>query len=103
MAAAPGSPNLPSAPVPTFDLRKSSRLLSPQERLPKGLPDWFLKKDVDGDGQVSMTEFSSEWNSEVLRDFVHYDLDNDGLITAPECLKTLKDAHPSERRVSLGR
>jgi Ca2+-binding EF-hand superfamily protein len=69
---------------------KSGRFLTPHERLPKGLPDWFLQKDVDGDGQISMAEFASQWTPAAAAEFDRYDLNHDGIITAAECLKVEK-------------
>jgi Ca2+-binding EF-hand superfamily protein len=57
--------------------------------LPKGLPDWFMEK-VDGDGQVTMAEFTTAWTPEKLAEFNRYDLNHDGIITAEECLKVEK-------------
>jgi len=67
--------------------RKSYRFLTPTERLPKGLPEWFARKDADGDGQVSMAESSSFWDDAKAAEFGGYDLNNDGVITPAECLK----------------
>lgn len=78
-------------------LRKSGRFLLPRERLPKGLPDWFLRKDVDGDGQVSMAEYASDWNPAATAEFDRYDLNHDGVVTAAECLKAEKRAAVSSR------
>jgi Ca2+-binding EF-hand superfamily protein len=61
--------------------------LSPKERLPEGLPDWFNSSDADGDGQVSMHEFASPLTDEKLAEFAKYDLNGDGFITADEVLK----------------
>ncbi|MCS7305135.1 MAG: EF-hand domain-containing protein [Thermoguttaceae bacterium] len=66
------------------------RFLTPLERLPKGIPDWFIQKDADGDGQVSMAEFASEWTDAKAAEFQKYDLNNDGLITPQECLRAEK-------------
>jgi hypothetical protein len=66
---------------------KSGRSLSPLERLPKGLPSWFLRLDVDADGQVTMAEFSRDWTPETADQFDRYDLNHDGVITPEECLK----------------
>ena len=85
-AAAAASPDSPAAPPS----RKSGRFLKPTERLPKGLPDWFAAKDTDGDGQVTMAEFASEWTPEKIAEFARYDLNHDGIITAAECLKADK-------------
>ena len=68
--------------------KKSYRFLSPQERLPKGLPDWFLRKDADSDGQVTMAEYApGGWSESMAEEFVKYDLNGDGVVTPEECLK----------------
>ena len=59
-------------------------------RLPKGLPDWFLKKDADSDGQVSMAEYASAWTDALAAEFVRLDANHDGVITPNECLQGLK-------------
>jgi Ca2+-binding EF-hand superfamily protein len=61
--------------------------LNPKERLPEGLPDWFLQGDKDGDGQVSMHEFASPLTEEKIAEFNKYDLNGDGFITPDEVLK----------------
>lgn len=66
--------------------RKSYRALTPTERLPKGLPSWFTRNDANEDGQVSMAEFSTAWSDAKVSEFLKYDLNGDGLITAKECL-----------------
>lgn len=68
--------------------RRSIRFLLPHERLPAGLPDWFLRKDADADGQVSMAEYArSGWSNALAEEFMKYDLNGDGIITPEECLK----------------
>lgn len=67
--------------------RKSYRFLTATERLPSGLPDWFAQKDADGDGQVSMAEYTGSWNDSAVADFLKFDLNNDGIITPGECLR----------------
>lgn len=67
--------------------RKSYRFLTPTERLPKGLPDWFTRNDADADGQVLMCEFASVWSEAKAGEFGRYDLNGDGVITPPECRK----------------
>ena len=66
---------------------KPARFLTVRERLPKGLPDWFEEKDANGDGQITMAEFTSHWTPEKVAEFARYDLNHDGIITAAECLK----------------
>jgi Ca2+-binding EF-hand superfamily protein len=65
------------------DKRHSYRFTSPSDRKP-GLPAELKSRDKNGDGQVSMTEFSSYWSSSVVADFRRWDLNNDGIITAKE-------------------
>ena len=81
------SPITPSPPDTKPAPRKPARFLTARERLPKGLPDWFLEKDINGDGQVTMAEFTDNWTPEKVAEFARYDLNHDGIITAAECLK----------------
>jgi Ca2+-binding EF-hand superfamily protein len=62
------------------------RFLTPAERMPEGLPSEFTTKDRDGDGQLSMAEFSTTWNESTLSSFNRWDLNGDGFVTAAECL-----------------
>jgi len=77
---------------------KSGRFRTPQERV-TGLPDWFLKYDADGDGQVTMAEYAHgrEWTPELLNEFNRYDLNHDGVITAAECLKVEKRSNQNAK------
>lgn len=77
-----------SSPAPV--VRKPYRFLTPAERLPAGLPDWFARKDANGDGQVTLAEFSDSLSDEVVAEFSKYDLNNDGAITPQECLKAMQ-------------
>jgi hypothetical protein len=80
--AAPATPAAPPKP-------RSGRFLTPTERLPKGLPEWFLARDVGGRGQITMAEFATDWTPETTAQFDRYDLNQDGIITADEVLKVL--------------
>ncbi|MBN2292000.1 MAG: hypothetical protein JXM70_06210 [Pirellulales bacterium] len=66
--------------------RASYRFLMASERLPAGLPNWFIDRDTDLDGQVSMHEFAQDWTESVVHEYLRYDTDNDGMITPKECL-----------------
>jgi hypothetical protein len=66
--------------------KKSYRFLSPTERLPKGLPDWFARNDADADGQIMMAEFAAAWTETAATEFMKHDLDGDGVITPHEAL-----------------
>ncbi len=69
----------------------SHRVLTTAERLPGGLPSWFEEKDANGDGQVAMCEYESNWNDSKVSAFLRYDWNNDGMITPRECLYTEND------------
>ena len=77
-------------------LIKSYRGKTATERLPSGLPDWFLRNDADGDGQIMMSEYAASWTDEKVNEFNSFDVDGDGFITAKECLK--KSDRESSRR-----
>lgn len=38
--------------------RRNLKFFVPANRLPQGLPEWFITKDTDGDGQLTAGEFS---------------------------------------------
>jgi hypothetical protein len=80
----------PSSAGPATSFRKSYQIRSATERLPEGLPEWFARKDADGDGQVAMAEYASSWDDAKAREFRRLDRDNDGIITPEECLKAEK-------------
>jgi len=71
-----------------------SAWLAQQEALqgravPRDLPAWFVEKDKDGDGQIQMSEFADQWTDELYDEFAALDLNNDGIIVADECLRSL--------------
>lgn len=63
---------------------KTYRFLAPIERLPQGLPDWFVRSDANGDGQVSMGEFSPSYDDAKAAEFARWDRNGDGLVTSRE-------------------
>jgi hypothetical protein len=69
---------------------RRSYVLSPaQQQLPKeGLPSWFASRDANGDGQVAMSEYDSNWNEQKVAAFLRIDLNRDFIITADEALKS---------------
>ena len=71
--------------------RTSYRPLTPHERLPKHLPEWFVEKDIDCDGQVAMAEYATDWTDAKAAEFIFCDLNNDGIITPDECLEVEKE------------
>jgi len=67
--------------------RSVYRLRTAEERLPAGLPDWFTERDADGDGQVMMSEYASDWTDELVAEFNGFDANRDGVIAPQECLE----------------
>ena len=94
-APLPPGPAPAAAPAAARTKSRSGRFLTPAERLPRGLPAWFLAKDVHGNGQITMAEFATEWTPETAAEFNRYDLNHDGIITAAEVLKV--EARQAER------
>ena len=70
-------------------VRPDARFHVPASRLPPGLPAWFLERDLDGDGQLTFSEFAPRPTPELIEEFRRYDLNGDGVITAAECLRAM--------------
>ena len=66
--------------------RRYRRFRTARERLPAGLPDWFVDRDQDQDGQVKMFEFADVWTDQKLVEFSDLDANGDGVITPREML-----------------
>jgi Ca2+-binding EF-hand superfamily protein len=83
---------------------KSYRLLTPLERLPEGLPDWFAQKDTNSDGQVAMSEYepSGFWTASAVDRFARFDLNRDGMITPGECLEALGQSEAGSEVAAAG-
>jgi hypothetical protein len=69
------------------DKRRTYRFTRPADRLPATLPSWFKSRDTNGDGQVSMSEYSRSWSNSAVSEFRRYDQNDDGIITAKEAAK----------------
>ena len=54
------------------------------KQLPEGLSQSFFGKDADGDGQIMMHEFTSNWSDSEVERFNKYDRNGDGVITPQE-------------------
>lgn len=67
--------------------RRNLKFFVPPNRLPQGLPEWFIAKDVDGDGQLTAGEFSPASIPAELEDFANLDANGDGVVTAKECVR----------------
>jgi hypothetical protein len=67
-------------------VRTTYRFLTPHERLPEGLPDWFAERDTNGDGQLSLREYAPSLTRAKYEKFSQLDQNNDGLLVAKEYL-----------------
>jgi Ca2+-binding EF-hand superfamily protein len=56
--------------------------------LPEGLPPWFKALDKDGEGQITLQDWRAAGRS--LGEFRRYDLNDDGIVTAEEVVRYLK-------------
>jgi hypothetical protein len=67
--------------------RHSYRFSRASDKLPTGLPSWFKSRDANGDGQVSMNEYSRSVSQSMVAEFRRYDTNDDGIITPKEAAK----------------
>ena len=67
--------------------RRDLKYFVPNKRLPAGLPDWFMARDLDGDGQLTPAEFSPAGLAAELADFANLDANGDQILTAKECVR----------------
>ncbi len=78
--------------------RSPSREFSvPPEQL-KGLPRWFILRDSNGDGQLSLREFAPTLNTAAIAFFGRLDLNADGLVTPEEMRQALGGNGGGNRR-----
>ena len=68
------------------DKRHSYRFTPGAERQP-ALPGELRSRDANGDGQVTMSEFSRNITASAIAEFRRWDLNDDGIITAKEAAK----------------
>jgi Ca2+-binding EF-hand superfamily protein len=81
-----GVPGGGAGPGPT------AKFTVPKRRLPADLPRWFLERDADGDGQLTLLEFSPRTTPADVAAFRRYDLNGDGLLTPKEYLAATRPA-----------
>jgi len=78
----PGQVNTPDGPA--RDPRRDLKFFA---ALPDGIPQWFVDRDTDGDGQLTLSEYSPKLLKAELDEFNRYDLNRDGVLTVPEFLR----------------
>lgn len=74
--------------------RRSRQFFVPKERLPQAASAWYLKNDANGDGQITMAEFSTTWSRAEAIEFARYDADGNGVITAREFQRNSQAKQP---------
>ena len=81
------NPSPPSLVIPEKELDERPKVFR-VGKLPEGLPSWFVRLDIDQDGQIALYE----WRRAGLpvEEFPKLDLDDDGLLVPEELLKLLK-------------
>ncbi len=98
-ASAPQTPtDVVSDKTPMEHVPRETKFHLSPKRLPAGLPGWFLARDLDGDGQLSLPEFAPHATAAQQQEFVRYDLNGDGVLTPQEYLKATRPAKPAKSR-----
>ena len=79
-----------SADATTASKKKlpTRRFTVSRSRMPAGLPSWFRSLDRNGDGQLTLAEFSPEGEPADVAEYGRYDLNHDGLLTADEYVQS---------------
>jgi hypothetical protein len=83
-----------AAPASTV-VRDPRRDLKYFAALPAGVPSWFAERDADGDGQLSLAEYSPKLLKSEIDEFNRHDSNQDGIVTAKELLGSAKDGAPA--------
>lgn len=65
-----------------FKGRRSYRIYN--QAAPEGMPRFFAERDLNGDGQVVMSEYTSDWTDARIAEFYNWDSNGDGVITTSE-------------------
>lgn len=88
-AAEPAAGRLLKPPPPEPEaidprlLPSHTRYYVPRRRL-AGMPEWFQTRDANGDGQISLAEYSNRPTQATIAQFRRYDRNKDGVITTSE-------------------
>ncbi|MEX0938779.1 MAG: hypothetical protein WDZ59_13035 [Pirellulales bacterium] len=78
------------------DSRSSYRALPIAARLPENL----ARLDANRDGQIAMHEFTRNWERDSEREFMGYDRNNDGMITAEEATTPAGEGEQAGRQLA---
>ncbi|MGQ9576396.1 MAG: hypothetical protein ACUVUC_13865 [Thermoguttaceae bacterium] len=63
---------------------------------------WFIQRDANQDGQVSMAEYASRWTESLVAEFNRFDANRDGLIEPKECLAAVGGSGAASGRSAGG-
>jgi hypothetical protein len=88
----PLTPAPPATPAVSRTAAAGQRFFVPPMRLPQGVPPWFVTRDLDGDGQLTLSEFAPHPTQADIEEFNRYDSNHDGVITIDEVLHFGKPA-----------
>ena len=77
-----------------MDESKTREFSAPREDL-EGMPLWFLARDLNGDGQLSLNEFAPKLSLKATAFFGQLDADADGLVTPEEVRAFLNSGAPA--------
>jgi hypothetical protein len=105
-ASVPEPPNpfvpRPETPVVSDATARAKKYYVRQAQLPQGLGEWFVDKDADGDGQITMTEFSARLTEVEASQFAKLDLNGDGVIAPLEFLRANENERAQQSAVATG-
>lgn len=65
-----------------FEGRRSYRVYAASS--PEGMPSFYSERDLDSDGQITMSEYTSDWTDARVVEFYAWDQNGDGVITTSE-------------------
>lgn len=88
-----------SAAAPAGDPRRNLKYFA---ALPAGVPQWYVDRDTDGDGQLTLAEYSPKLLRSEIDDFGRLDLNRDGLLTVREYLRAAKESKSATTGTDAG-
>jgi hypothetical protein len=98
-AASAANKKTPGKGQETEAARRARKYYVAPSALPPGLPDWFIERDTNGDGQLTLDEFAPGGSSAERRQFALYDKNGDGVITPDEVVTVAKPS-PEKAKAS---
>ncbi|MGL6226886.1 MAG: hypothetical protein ACRC10_09725 [Thermoguttaceae bacterium] len=87
--------------IPPVELIKTEgRTATVKDRLPVGVPTWFLERDKNKDGQLTLMEWGNDqpFSDVMVSEFESFDANNDGIVTVMEAYNFLKKFDEDKKR-----